>query len=508
MSGYPRMWTCLIVILVLAAGAGLLVQIIGELQTPRPSKRETEVDLDRYRLSGPKSLWIAAHRLGVPVEEDKFTTKEAVTLKELQAVAEACGLTARLESLSFDRLQTCSCTVVLPLQSEGYVAADPREKPDADGAGRIRIYKPGCAAVWWSREELEEIWAGSTLLLEKHENDRVGPHLLWDTLWEDKGVVAEQDNIEFSVGYRNSGTQDVTLEIVHTSCSCASANLTEATVPAGKSGALRVKINLSTRRGYFVESVSIRTNEEARPLSTVFLSGGALRETCSVRQIHAGALRPGGHRTINFFVLDPGDGRLIVDSGKWEQAIFTPKQGQVTPRITVEKIRPGSRLIGENAGGRNARVGDFAVDVEFVATDDCLPGLFTGEVLIRTNLPGKWSLARVLIQGYILTDLTASPPAILVRADEATNEKSFSVRISSTLGKEVVLERVITKGTFPVKIGGISQLGNGGAEFAVICAPPQAELADQDLVGALICEVRGYMPIEVPLMIVRTRQKK
>jgi hypothetical protein len=500
-----RHWFACGVGLLVAAAAGSAAFLLGRAEALRglylrPVPAAAAADDVRC---GPRSLWVSALRLGVPVAVGRLAEVpvhpvEGASLGDLKAAAHKFGLRARTAEVSFEELARHPGTAVLFVRGNHFVAADPREQDPAKGsARRLRVYDSDKLAAWWPREELEAVWSGVALLLERpEEGPAAGPRLRWDTCWQDCGVVQDADVARFSFALRNTGAAPLTVEISHSSCQCTTAKLTAKTVPPGGTASLLAQVALTTSRGPFTERVEVRSNDPDRPLTSVVLGGGATNELVSARAMHWGSVRPGQAVTQRFVVYDPGQGRLSVEGVEWAPWPAPPGAARPACRLTARKVRRPADAAKTLSPPVKVNEGDYLVEAELTVPEGAAPGRVGGTVWVRTNLPGKWAKFDVTLEGQVLSDLEASPAAVVLSGAEPS--AAVTVRVKSVLGKPVTVEKVEVTGGIPVQAGRARGKADGSAEVSVRLTGEAARSRE----GAVVCHLRGGRSLTVPVVIV------
>lgn len=74
------------------------------------------------------------------------------------------------------------------------------------------------------------------------------------------GKVAEGEKVSYQFTYENSGTADLVLNSVTTTCGCTVPKFETKPVPPGGSGSLEVVFNTSGRNGMQTKTITVKSN--------------------------------------------------------------------------------------------------------------------------------------------------------------------------------------------------------------------------------------------------------
>jgi hypothetical protein len=293
----------------------------------------------------------------------------------------------------------------------------------------------------------------------------------------------------------------LTAWVSHTSCKCTSASVASKEVQPGEKGTLLASVDLTTHRGVFGENVQVGSNDPDHPFTTLVFCGGVLNNLVSARAIHWGSVRAGQTLTRRFVVYDPGEGKLRVDEATWESAP-TRSGDPLRCRVTTQRAT-GTSNFDNLSPPVKVHDGDYVIGVEVDIPENAPPGKAGGDVWVKTNLPGKWSRFSVSLEGQILSDLEASPAALVLSSADLSRQET--VRVRSVLGKALEVEKVDVTGGVPVRVGAIRPGKDGSTEVqvqAVSAAPGQPQE------GTLVCRLRGGRSLGIPVVILNTGARK
>jgi len=479
-----------------------IMPAVSRVRALKPASSEESTD--ESKLCGPRSLWTACRRLGIPVdrkdlEEIPVDPLLGTALGDLRKAAAALGLHAEARELTWEELKALETTAVLFVRGNHFVATDPRETPPADlPQDQVRIYDPDRVAAWWPRPELEAVWQGAALVVHRVPAPAVpGPRAAWQTCWEDRGLMRDVETAQYTFHVSNEGDQPLEMEVATTSCNCSSARLKERKLPPGGSTTLEVEVNLRAKRGAFLEYAVVRSNDPAASLTQLIFGGAVVNpDVVSAWKVHWGAVRPGESGRQRFFVHDPGEGRLEVFEAKW---IAAAEGGTEAPagRARWEKIEAGSPHVG--AVGRYAvRPGDYVVDVDVPIPGDYRPGPVVGEVEVKTNLPHKLAQFKVYVEGLVLSDIEASPAALLL--NDVGERARARVRLTSLRGRAIAAKEVTVTRGMALAIEEISQPAASVVEFTVRSRGVSAPAVTGE--GEVICRLQDGRVVSIPVVVI------
>ncbi|MBN2584752.1 MAG: DUF1573 domain-containing protein [Planctomycetes bacterium] len=398
---------------------------------------------------GPEALLVACARLGIPVSDFGMVNclnpgKEGVSFGQLKQAAAALGCNSRLVTVTFEALTSHNGTAVLWVNGDHFLAVDPREKPQEQNGGSppIRVYNTNEPAQWWSAEQLQRIWKGETLLLSRTDLSAAslthGPHLEWADCMQDMGYVTAGDPLQYVFAFRNSGSSDLTLKVIKTGCGCAAAAADKPVYGPGETGQLRMSVNTSAKRGYVHVAAFVESNDPSLPLSTVRAACGVHHDRLtSSDKIWFGGI-PRGQRAIqSFYAYDAGKNRLDIKNVRLE---FDDSLGtELRATTKLHRIRKSTEAV-RAVQTLPVQPGDYAITVEVLPEEGCSAGPFSGRVIVETNQP-KTPQGVVVFVGEVLTDVQATPSALVLAADGNT-----SIEIKTTLtrpeGRSVDVQEV------------------------------------------------------------------
>jgi hypothetical protein len=95
--------------------------------------------------------------------------------------------------------------------------------------------------------------------------------LTWDKTSIDLGVIRQNNPVEVSYSFTNTGSDPIVITDVQTSCGCTAAKHSEEPVKPGESSKITVTYN-AKNQGVFQKTITVKTSTDANP-TLLTLSG-------------------------------------------------------------------------------------------------------------------------------------------------------------------------------------------------------------------------------------------
>jgi hypothetical protein len=453
-------------------------------------------------LCGVIALHFACLRLGLNVVEEDLekslpVDRDGISFGRLEQKARELGLRPRLTRLSWEQLCLLETPVILWVDNNHFLLADPRER-HPKGEEMIRIYDPGDLASWFSRAQLEKRWTGECMILAGQEDPPVqGPRVRFSSLIEDCGFVEPDAETKHVYTFLNTGTAPLELNIRGLSCGCNGGEVKPEWLQPGEKGVVELAVDLSRKEGPFQAFAYLKTNDPASKMLLLYAMGGVYQYTlASVDKIFVGEMRRNEDKKVHFYMYDRRDKTLEVLEVK---AAFpeNPALAETFP-IEVGLSRVGEKaknLITENSRFR-IRAPDYRVDLAFKPGPAASVGPFKGRIEYRTNQPGKLQQGMVPFEGVIISDVKALPSALML----SRREPSKAIRVRNTSGGAVELAGVPRiEGDIPMRIASATTDAPNEKVFEVSA---QAFNSQGGLTqGEILFELKDQSIIKVPIMI-------
>lgn len=127
--------------------------------------------------------------------------------------------------------------------------------------------RTGPAAEWCSFLFLVFLTAlvgatASVVLAQEKKAD--GPQMEIEPEEHDFGNVQQNQNLVHEFTITNTGSEDLIIRRISTSCGCTAALVSENVVPAGESTTLEVKLETRKYKGVVQRSISVASNDKRR----------------------------------------------------------------------------------------------------------------------------------------------------------------------------------------------------------------------------------------------------
>lgn len=479
-------------------GTGLAVVFGLFSGEPQPPQSEEAVRC------GPISLQIAANRLGIPWQLADILAEckigpNGTSLAELRKYALAHGCQARSARVTWEALRQLNTACVLHVADNHFVAVDPVEHNPSADFDSIRVYDPNSITYWASRADLEAIWSGATLILDRPQaSAREGPAIEFDSCWTDKGFFSAEEPAEFVIRFRNPGTQPATVKVLSSSCLCTTVKLSHEVLPPNQEGSLQITVAPGGKRGRFRQRVLLETSDPAAPLVPVTIAGTVISSSLiSTRKVSFGEVSRGGKSSAAFVVHDPETRNLQVIEG------FPAWSGQKAPAgvaCSVERSKIESEEDVPDLVLRNsAAPGDYLVNATVTLEPDCPLGQFSGRIVLETNLPAPWSKLTVPFRGQAVSDVSVEPEALLLHGrGKFQRELALSRRANRPLS--VVRAEIV--GDVPLRVVQTRQTNPSAVRVILQLDPPEnpAGSGSREIDGKVVCHVEGGGSLEIPVV--------
>lgn len=483
--------------------------LLPSLWFVRPNPDLPPVSLvSREDSCGPRALWVAVARLGVPASwqsiQDQFRdgTLGGTTLSELREAAEILGIDSDLKSASWSDLFRSKSVAILFVSGNHFIVADASEvdSSSTNGSERIRVYDSDQPAEWFTESQLKSIWQGRCLLLTHSvaaSRSVDAPSAALNSCYNDLGVVRDSSVARFQFIISNRGTKTLLLKNIRTTCRCTEALLSCQSIEPGQSATLDCAIDLSDVQHRFSQNVAVETNDPAHSAIVFTMCGAVPRhQALSSRKMNAGEISPGTSAFVSVGLYDDGNGQLQITHTS-SRLLSPVSRSRSQPNINIA-VSPFSLATAEQRRTTKLATRDMLISVQISVPYDCGPGEFEVECAIDTNLADQ-PRQIVIIRGRIIPDLIASPPAVILRPQSHLGYNDSECVIRSKGGRplgQLSFERVPD---LPLTLT-VQQLDT--SSVALRLTPDRGRLEHATAtVGRLICSTPDGRSLELPVMI-------
>lgn len=501
-------------VIIIGSSLGVVYWSIKSLRTPT-QKFDYSNPEHKKMLCGPISLSIATGRLGINFDLIKLASQckispEGITLRELGRVAKSIQeIKSRTDRLSWDDLKSLDGTAVLFVNNDHFVAVDPRETLSSGNAkSAVRIYDENKPAQWMIRKELEKIWKGKALTIERvrpSPQQVAGPYIEWDECFIDKGILESSSIVQYAFSFRNVGSSDLTIDSVKKSCGCAKYTLTTNRLAPGQAGIIEASVDLHGKKGYFSNNLAVKTNDTANPLSVLRMAVGVRKEhVLSTQMIRLTDLPKSGKVTGEFYASDPGFGGLEI-----RDVFFEPASGQeISKHLTCSITRS---LLGDDVQrvaklfGYQGEPEDYVIRIELEASEKCPVGRFQGEVSVVAEVDDAISTHIVAIKGTVIQDVYSVPGVALITLD-GEGAGSATIQLRSHANHDFQIVETWVDSRTPAKIERADRPQAPGGKFILSTLMPAVVAGATPIESAAFFKLHNGTVVSVPIAIFKPPQ--
>ena len=224
------------------------------------------VDVGEDLYCGPKSLVIAAARVGLDlsldqvIEDCSIDPQVGTSMLNLKRVAENRGLEVTACLLTVDTLIEQDCPAILWVNNRHFCVVDAPGKAGSEAPLKIYNYR-GIPLI--TPSELEEIWKGEALLISRQMPDHLeeGAFVYFGEILHDFGYVTSGKTYSHEFALRNLGMENVNVLKVTTDCQCIKTEFSSKVIAPGKTASVALSFTPGTEEGYQTASAWIFTND-------------------------------------------------------------------------------------------------------------------------------------------------------------------------------------------------------------------------------------------------------
>ncbi|QDU11044.1 DUF1573 domain-containing protein [Gimesia aquarii] len=462
-------------------------------------------------MCGPVSLFVALGLLGISSSQSDIASKckvthRGVTFAELESIANSDSrVRARIQRLNWDELSLLDGVAVLFVKGDHFITVDPREKRyDIIKSVGLRVYEPKRPAQWWSREKLEGVWDGETLVISSqiipdHEIP-LGSLIDWDKCFLDQGIVKDTPVVNYRFSFCNIGNKDLIVYEVQTSCGCLDYNLSKKQLSPGESAHIEVRLDTKNKEGYVEQYVTVKTNELRNPISMLTMAGGIPRaRVISSDAISFEDLPRGNNTSKKFYVADPGfNGAKILDTR------FVPNPDSNVGEHLNCSI--SYELIGKDTGrvaslaGFHTKSDDYEVQVSFEANKMCPLGAYQGVVYITLEVNGVLKTHKVFVEGVVVQDVRPVPRVALITLDpEGTG--SVSIQLHSYSKQEIRVVKMWSDGKNSLKVRPEDESESANKKYVITAQTSDIVAGTAPVNQTVVFMLEGGAEVSVPVAL-------
>ncbi len=224
----------------------------------------------------------------------------------------------------------------------------------------------------------------------------------------DFGDIAQNSKVSHTFKFQNRGDAELIIEKVRASCGCTAALASDKNIPAGSEGSIDVTFDSTGKKGPFRKTISVTSNDPARPEVRLTVSGTIL----TVLNVEPAFLSFGNRlkkgepaeQRIRLWRTDKKPFKLVEAKSDW-------------PFLQIE-VKPDSEA-GRNGYEITARI-----------SGDAKPGRHNGSITVATDIP-KARQHTVRFFAQILGDLRVQPKFAVLGTVTPGTEVRRKLRVSN-----------------------------------------------------------------------------
>ncbi|MCE5231210.1 DUF1573 domain-containing protein [bacterium] len=415
-------------------------------------------DAGNNRACGPISLRIAAARLGKALDLTDLInacelTEKGASMFRLKQVAEMYGLQAEGVKLTWSDLVKLNTPVIIYVNNNHYCCVDPRERNPRNHK-EVRMYRPGMASEWISKNDISTYWHGESLVIRRKEMAQAKkvPRLEFDTLLMDFGSTESCEMLRARFPFRNAGRAPLMINRIKKSCGCTSATASKPVLNPGEMAEITVLLSALGRAGYQNLSVYVESND---PISTTteLQYTGFINEKVHISKsiLDYGDVYPGQTISQDIEVTErDGKHDLMIEGTeiKYEQIAkkeYTPvteikyvPEGKM--KETVDLSWPAKRSI---VSIDNTPI-KYRVMIKTAIPDNEPYGPIRGTLEIATKVRGNPDI-RIPVTMNIVSDIYIAPNNINVGVLKPNGNATKTFVVKRHSGKPVKIDKVFNK---------------------------------------------------------------
>ena len=369
---------------------------------------------------GPRSLLAICQLLGVEARLDELCklsglTNKGTTMYGLYEAAQKKGLKAEGLKLSMDELANLDSPAIAHIEPDHFFVVE-----DVIG-NNIRIIDPPKAPYILTKKEFQKSWDGKVLVVSKIQDklEGEGPTIVFEELLYDFGEQDPDQDITHIFRFWNGGKEDLVVDKVESSCGCPAALLSSKTVQPGGVGDIAVTHDLKGRRGKDTQNVTVHTNDPNSPVLNLTLTGIVKAEVMiSPNKIYFGNVSNKTSQVKEFYVMDPGDGKL-----------------------EVTKVETGNKLIVAQVQSAIVQGEHKRIPIKVTLNPGSLLGRLTEKLTLYTNNEKKPKI-ELPIEGNIIGDIVVFPEAVFYGIINKDTQPIRKVILTSNNGTKFKIQKV------------------------------------------------------------------
>ena len=460
-------------------------------------------------LCGPKALFVAMSRMGIPVSLSELEsrlggTSSGVSFRKLREEAEKFGVKSYVKKLEWEELQSANTTAVLWVNGDHFVAVDPRESDlGGDGLPRIRVYDTETPGQWWSQKQLQKVWDGESLLLELPKQEPFSENasrISWEACVQDSGYVLSGEIKEFTFPLRNTGTADLVTKIATVGCGCANAELSKSVLKPGETAQLIVKIDTKGKRGFYITQVMLETNDQKMRYCPIYVRYGVQHANLvSADTLYFGQIKQGKRVFKPLYIYDAGSTKLEIHNIHVDIEGLSGDSTDIEVHTTLKRLEQNN-VMAEHTNRLPLHLGDYVLELGLDVPGQRNIGPLRGTIVIETNQDGEGSRVEVGLRGQVISDIDASPRVLLLTSKDNATVKA-SVILTRKSSREIVVKKAYTRGSSaPILVSTDKERTDSGLRLDLVFKAPTAR-SQIACTGSLVFVLKNGDELTIPIVI-------
>lgn len=167
---------------------------------------------------------------------------------------------------------SCGCTAAMPEKNELSPGESTNLTVTFNSTGRMGKQKKLVRIDTNDPENYEAVLTITANVKLPDEANGKYPVINFHETQHDFGKVTEGKVVEYTFEFENSGTAELKIKDIKTSCGCTAALVSSELLEPGEKGTLKVELDTSNRKGRMSRTVTINSNDPNDPnkVLTVF----------------------------------------------------------------------------------------------------------------------------------------------------------------------------------------------------------------------------------------------
>lgn len=162
-------------------------------------------------------------------------------------------------------IPSCGCTAAMPEKSELAPGESTNLTVTFNSAGKRGKQKKLVRINTNDTENPQTIITINSNVIVPTEEKETSAIIHFPETQHDFGSVKEGDKVDYVFSFENSGTSNLEISDVKTSCGCTAALVSKKTLAPGEKGTLKVELDTSNREGKMSRTITVSSNDPKDP---------------------------------------------------------------------------------------------------------------------------------------------------------------------------------------------------------------------------------------------------